>query len=312
MEIKTVQSFLLAIVLLIVLAPLCAAATPGFSARAMGMGGAYTAVADDGNAAYWNPAGITQVKMGLALNGGFEGSLKQIEAIQKKNPNALDGALGLKGGASLVLKNFGLSYVADRRAALESGTLLKTMRIDQTDQVAFTVAHDLTDLLAFGLNVKYVTVETGKFTETGRIAPADNDNGVALDLGAMAKVGKLVRVGAVLKDCGLTKLEREGEADGWPTQLVLGGAVKVPLFGTVVAADLVTPLSQGQDTTFHIGVEQPLLGILVLRAGGYQDSAGFNFAAGCGLKLGPVAFDVAASLDAAEVATVYATAQLKF
>ncbi|HHW11717.1 MAG TPA: hypothetical protein GXX33_01735 [Firmicutes bacterium] len=310
MVIKTVKRFLLAIVLLVVLAPLCAASAPGFGARAIGMGGAYTAVADDGSAAYWNPAGITQVKVGLALDGGLEGSLQQMEALQKQDPAALDNALGLKAGASLTLSNFGLHYVTDQRAAIESGAVPKTMRIDQTNQVAFTIAHELTDLFAFGLNAKYVTVSTEKFTETGQIAQADG-KGVAVDLGAMFKVGKLVRLGAVLKDFGLTKLERSGE-DEWPTQLVLGGAVKVPLFGTVVAADLATPLSQDQDPTFHLGVEQPLLGIFALRAGGYHDSAGLNLTTGCGLKLGPVAFDVAANLDAAKVTTVYATAQLKF
>ena len=36
--------------------------TGGVGARAMGMGGAFTAVADDGTAATWNPAGLSQLK----------------------------------------------------------------------------------------------------------------------------------------------------------------------------------------------------------------------------------------------------------
>ncbi|HBR29889.1 MAG TPA: hypothetical protein DD789_10700, partial [Firmicutes bacterium] len=77
------------------MAQLCIAA-PELGARALGMGGAYTAIADDGTAAYWNPAGITQVNMGLVLNGGLEGDLKLLDAIRNEDPSALDGAFGLK------------------------------------------------------------------------------------------------------------------------------------------------------------------------------------------------------------------------
>jgi len=35
---------------------------PGFGARAMGMGGAFVAVADDATATYWNPAGLAQLE----------------------------------------------------------------------------------------------------------------------------------------------------------------------------------------------------------------------------------------------------------
>ncbi|MCK4893038.1 MAG: hypothetical protein KAT07_03675, partial [Calditrichia bacterium] len=34
----------------------------GFGARALGMGGAYTAVAEDYSAIYWNPAGLAQIR----------------------------------------------------------------------------------------------------------------------------------------------------------------------------------------------------------------------------------------------------------
>ncbi|MBK9608413.1 MAG: outer membrane protein transport protein [Betaproteobacteria bacterium] len=46
--------------------------TPGQGARALGVAGAFTAVADDGSAVYYNPAGISQIdgtsiETGLAL-----------------------------------------------------------------------------------------------------------------------------------------------------------------------------------------------------------------------------------------------------
>jgi len=69
MKIKEIHLFLLTtLVLLVVASPLRAAnesvggawafLTTGIGARAMGMGGAFVAVADDATAAYWNPAGL--------------------------------------------------------------------------------------------------------------------------------------------------------------------------------------------------------------------------------------------------------------
>ena len=42
----------------------------GVGARAMGMSGAFTAVADDASAAYWNPAGLAQLES-LEIQGMF-------------------------------------------------------------------------------------------------------------------------------------------------------------------------------------------------------------------------------------------------
>lgn len=55
----------------------------GAGARAIGMGGAYTAVADDGYAPYWNPAGIVQTShFGFTFGGGFQGDLEKLSNVQ--------------------------------------------------------------------------------------------------------------------------------------------------------------------------------------------------------------------------------------
>ncbi|HBR28706.1 MAG TPA: hypothetical protein DD789_04595, partial [Firmicutes bacterium] len=56
--------------LLLMASTQAAIASTGMGGRAMGMGGAFTAVADDGTAAYWNPAGLTQLKFGLTPTFG--------------------------------------------------------------------------------------------------------------------------------------------------------------------------------------------------------------------------------------------------
>ena len=50
----------------------------GVGAKAMGMGGAFVSLADDGTAPYWNPAGLgleeNQEKRQVAFMGAFFGS----------------------------------------------------------------------------------------------------------------------------------------------------------------------------------------------------------------------------------------------
>src|SRR5690554_8157272 len=67
----------LGLALLLLFAQAGMAAT-GIGARGIGMGGAFSAVADDGTAAYWNPAGITQLKFSLTPSLGTFGDWNEI------------------------------------------------------------------------------------------------------------------------------------------------------------------------------------------------------------------------------------------
>ena len=145
-KIKKRSILLFAFILLFSMAQLSAAAS-GLGARALGMGGAYTAIADDGTAAYWNPAGITQVNMGLVLNGGLEGDLKLLDAIKNEDPAALDGAFGLKSGAGLTFKNWAFNAGSDLRAT-GLGLGGEMMLVERTKQGMLTYATECTDLLA--------------------------------------------------------------------------------------------------------------------------------------------------------------------
>src|SRR5262249_11005068 len=50
--------------------PVCAQSAPPIGVRAAGMGGAFTGVADDGTAPFWNPAGLASGSfVGLAVDG---------------------------------------------------------------------------------------------------------------------------------------------------------------------------------------------------------------------------------------------------
>jgi hypothetical protein len=309
LNIKTIKSIFLSFMLVFVLAQLCTASNWGIGARALGMGGAYTAIADDGTAAYWNPAGITQVNMGLLLNGGVQGDWQMVDAVKEQDPAALDGKFGFNAAAGLTFERLALNFWTGLQAEEVVGNSEKTMGINRSKQGVLTLATEFTELVALGVNAKYLYLEEENFTLDGSTGK-DNGQGFALDLGGLFKVGKLVRVGAVLKDYPLTKMEINGDAYEFPTKVVLGGAVKIPLLGMVVAADVESSLRSEGQTVFHVGIEQPILGILFVRAGGYQSAEGFSWTAGGGLKLGPVLVDVAADLG--DESSFYATAGIKF
>ena len=311
--IKRLISLFLTLILLVSIAQLCTASSLGVGARAVSMGGAFTAIADDGSAAYWNPAGITQVKLGVSPTLGVQGRIDDLKAIQNKNLQDIEGALNLNYGAGLTMRHFALNGFGDLKGQIQKGDTQIQLTTDRVMRGTLSLATEMTSIFALGLNAKYVLVTTETVTETmdSQTTIENTGQGFATDLGAMFKVGKLVRVGAVLKDYTITKIKLDdGTVYELPTKVVVGGAVKVPVVGLVVAADLEKPLN-GEELVYHLGVEQPILGLIFLRAGGYGDKQGLNFTTGLGLKLGPVLVDVAAALEK-ENTGIFVTAGLKF
>ena len=63
----------------------------GPGSRALGLGGAYTGVADDYTATYWNPAGLAQIKriefQGSLLQTGFSNSTRYYNTPWDANSN---------------------------------------------------------------------------------------------------------------------------------------------------------------------------------------------------------------------------------
>ncbi len=64
------------------------AETRGFGARAIGMGGAFTAVADDFSAIYYNPAGLAQIE-GWTINVDYLLVLPQLYLQERNGPETL-------------------------------------------------------------------------------------------------------------------------------------------------------------------------------------------------------------------------------
>ena len=150
-----------------------------FGARPAGMGDAFVAVADDGNALYWNPAGIATLghhefnsmnanSFGFGLKHRF---LSYIFPLSQKN------ALGLawfSEGFSDVQNGLGLDF--------------------GWDIYQLSYGRNLMQKLSLGLTFKYATFSISEDDET-----KDQPNGVSLDIGALYTHRNL-KFGLMLQD----------------------------------------------------------------------------------------------------------------
>lgn len=137
-------------------------------ARANAMGGAYTAVADEATAMYWNPAGIGNIE-------SFEGIFTYTKMFADVNVNYF-GAVFPAGN----LGTFGVNVTALNISDMEVTTELDpegTGLYFSAGSYAFglTYARFITDNFAIGANIKYIRED---------IASSSAD-GIAIDIGTI-------------------------------------------------------------------------------------------------------------------------------
>ena len=85
-------------VLLVSCASVASAQNLGVGTRALGMGGAYTAIADDESAAFWNPAGLAKVTRFHMLSPNFQVKVKSsldLQDIISDPPTGTDARIKL-------------------------------------------------------------------------------------------------------------------------------------------------------------------------------------------------------------------------
>ncbi len=253
----------------------------GVDARALAMGGAYVAIADNYSASYWNPAGAAQVAGTATI-----GLMNTNKFGQGINYNYVAGVLKLGGFA--VGGAFQGSSISGIEQFDASGNQVGT--VDDNEMVFVgTAALDVAGIGYAGANVKAYnhTLAGGSASGFGF------DVGVLLTLDALS-------VGIVAQDLGGTSLQWSNTPSN-PTDVVpavfrAGGAF------TIVNDDgdkLVTAAAQfdfgGAENVLRLGAELTLPGTpIAVRAGAVKpDSADFAFTAGAGLALGNLKVDFA-------------------
>ena len=321
---KRILASVLSVVFLIILAvPACGSI--GLGTRAMGMGGAFTAVADDESAFYWNPAGITQIRfISVMLGAGAQGedfdfimdTVDNISDREELKPEDFEKGsgffnLGLIGGVTT--RYVGVNFYSETSGFAENVTGSDLyVELNNFTYGAATLAGNFGEKIAVGLNVKRVVVgigygEVDPLHSINETAYADGD-GLAFDLGVLYRLSDQVRFGFIARNLGKDiKLtgesydylaDEEDVIDGITIELPRDYAVGVsyrPFKNTLLAFDL-QRADTYDETRFRIGFEQTALwNIIALRLGAYTiKDEPLALTAGLGFKLGPINLGVAA------------------
>jgi hypothetical protein len=257
------------LVLALVLAiPLAAAAQAPFEvvgSRALGMAGAFVAVADDATAAYWNPAGLA--------TGTPVGATIEWARFQNGNQTGpLTAGLGRRASTFSSLGSWPLALSFGRAAATTtvdspSGTL--SARRQSWSQYGVTILQTLVPGLVVGSTLKYVRGDVTSTPVSGlSVAEAFDAAGRAegrargafdLDVGLMADLER-VRVGIVWKNLRRPVVgEIEGTSIRVPRLARFGLAV-LPAAGVTLAMDVdldTVDLRDGLRRMIALGGEGP-------------------------------------------------------
>ena len=201
----------------------------GHGAKALGMGGAFTALADDAMTALWNPAGLSFVESEVWL-GGATSKLFGMVPFQY-----------LAGGYSF--GEFAVGFAWSNAVAGSQYT---------ASLYAGSISLKLGDLGAIGASVKFYSETIAGSTETG----------VGFDLGILVPVTPEIAVGVVAKDVGGTAI-----GNGTVSSVYGAGFGLRLLDGTLVVAADVSLDGDLKPLNLGAGVELVVIDNLSLRAG---------------------------------------------
>ncbi|MCD6318664.1 PorV/PorQ family protein [Candidatus Aerophobetes bacterium] len=234
-------------------------------ARAAAMGGAFTALADDGTALYWNPAGLARVeKMQLSTvyNMWFQGIKRGYLSL----------SFPLLGGEA----GLGINYV-------DTGKIER--RDEEGNLIGEVSASDILTSFGYAQQLSFDVmsgVSVGILQET----LAENKKSTYLaNFGLLITTGSF-SLGAVYQNIG-SNLGRE---DPLPFTYRAGVALKFKSFN--IAVDAVKAIDE--DIYFCAGLEWWIGNILALRAG-YRTNQdiGSGVSGGIGLRISTINLDYA-------------------
>ena len=241
----------------------------GIGARALAMGGAFVAVADDASAPLWNPAGLAQVT-GTRLTG----MSTSLSALGSSNQYV---------GAVTTFADVGVGF-SWNRSAVGDGVLPSV-----GEAFVGSLATNVFDGAMAGANLKYYRADDGL---------GAGASGFGFDLGVLVNLDDMFVIGVNAMDLAGSSIEWDGGATD-----VVSGVYKAGLAMSladdmlVLAADVDFDGSALGDT--HVGVEFQVIDELALRGGvvltdSFQE---YYFTVGAGINVAGLYVDAAYILE---------------
>lgn len=244
----------------------------GVSARAEGMGGAYTALAGEATAVTINPAGMVQVP-------GQQVSVMHNETMLDISQEyfAYTTRWGDRAyGGSLVYIDYG------GQAGYTAGNVPTGYFTPISYALTFAYAAQGDKSFSYGVAVKYIKSKIEEYS----------GNTFAIDAGLLYKTGDSGwRFGAAMSNVG-AGLKLYKESDPLPITLKIGAAYVWKDMPLTAAADIY--LIKRENPEYHLGFQYKLQKIVALRAGyNSADDLDNGFTFGIGLEQKNYAIDYA-------------------
>ncbi len=245
-------------------------------ARAMGMGGAFVAVADDVTALHWNPAGLARLH-GVQVFG-MRTSVYSVEGLSE------DAVLASYGMGSM---GYGVGWMRTGAQDLYNEDTLLAGYGTETP----------IDGLAAGVTLKRFSIEAPGYEYYNDPAFASGgDDAYSADLGALYRRGKW-SVGGTVRNIGEPKLQllsttAEADLDPVVSELRIGGTYlfrDVMLMTAEWRAPREAPEYYEDQYSINLGTEVWFYEAFALRAGMNRD----RITAGLGVRTKHVRIDVA-------------------
>lgn len=235
----------------------------GVGARAVGMGEAFCGVADDINALYWNPAGLSNI-------GERQATAMYISWFQSMNYAYLAYGQPIRDWGVFA---GGITY-------LSSGDIPKTT-VDSggnyVDEGTNFSAYDLAFTIGYGRKMAGDFSLGGAFKVISEKIESENATAFAVDIGGVYKglriKDRVVPVGIVIQNIG-TGIKFISKADSLPINIKMGSSYPVEFpqikSSLTLAVDVNYPLDN--DFNAHFGSEFWYKGMVAIRLGYKTDT----------------------------------------
>ena len=267
--------------LAVLLAPVCFAgvnAAPhlgmGSGARSLGLGGAFTAIADDATSTIWNPAGLPAVDdLTITLSSA------RLSLDRKHNFIGLIKKVGANGGLGLAVVNAGVDDIPSRNADDQAGSSFNY----NSNAYSLSYGHDL-GAVSLGASARMLMDSFGDHSSESGFGGAD--------------VGLLGSNSASTFSYGIAARNIGGMIAGSELPILIAGGLSyrvlhknVATFSVDVQHEIVElPESP---TSLHLGTEYLIANTFAIRGGSELNADRQRLFVGFGVNVGGLQLDYA-------------------